>query len=143
MQNVNSVVITGNLTRDPDLRYTDGGTAVCNLRVAVNGRRKNGDGEYEDKPNFFNVSVWGAHGKACADCLKKGRPVAVEGRLDWRERETDDGRREYVSIVANMVQFLGGKPQEEEDGTDATASEDSEDRQPEPAAASGEDDIPF
>lgn len=141
MQNINAVVITGNLTRDPDLRHTDGGTAVCNLRVAVNGRRKNGDGEYVDKPNYFNVTVWGAHGKSCAEYLSKGRPVAVEGRLDWRERETDDGRREYVSIVANMVQFLGGKPQE--DGAGATASEESEDRQPAGAGASGGDDIPL
>ena len=135
MQNINAVVITGNLTRDPQLNHTESGTAVCNLRVAVNGRRKNGNGEYVDKPNYFNVTVWGAHGESCAEFLEKGRPVAVEGRLDWRERDTDDGHREYVSIVANTVQFLGGKPKDES----------GEDAEPEPvaAAAGGDDDIPF
>lgn len=142
MQNINSVVITGNLTRDPDLHYTGSGTPVCNLRVAVNGRRKNAHEEWVDKPNFFNVTVWGARGEKCAEFLAKGRPVAVEGRLDWRERDTDDGHREYVSIVADTVQFLGAKPQEE--GTGATSPDRSEERQPAGiAAGGGEDEIPF
>jgi single-strand DNA-binding protein len=110
--NVNVVVITGNLTQDPELRHTGGGTAVCELRVAVNSRRKNGQtGEWEDKPNYFNVTVWGAQGENCANYLSKGRPVAVEGRLDWREWEAKDGsgKRQAVSIVANTVQFLGSR----------------------------------
>jgi len=108
--NVNVVVITGNLTRDPELRHTGGGTAVCELRVAVNSRRKEGN-EWVDKPNFFDVTVWGAQGENCATYLAKGRPVAVEGRLDWREWEAKDGsgKRQSVSIVANSVQFLGSR----------------------------------
>ena len=90
--NVNVVVITGNLTRDPELRSTVGGTSVCKLRVAVNSRRKDGQsGEWVDKPNYFDVTVWGAQGENCATYLSKGRPVAVEGRLDWREWEAKDG----------------------------------------------------
>jgi single-strand DNA-binding protein len=110
--NINVVVITGNLTRDPELRSTGGGTPVCELRVAVNSRRKNGQtGEWEDKPNYFDVTVWGAQGENCANYLSKGRPVAVEGRLDWREWEAKDGsgKRQAVSIVANSVQFLGSR----------------------------------
>lgn len=110
--NINIVVITGNLTKDPDLRHTGGGTAVCDLRVAVNSRRKNGQtGEWEDKPNYFDVTVWGAQGENCANYLSKGRPVAVEGRLDWSEWEAKDGsgRRQAVRIVANSVQFLGSR----------------------------------
>lgn len=110
--NVNVVVITGNLTRDPELRHTGGGTAVCELRVAVNSRRKDGQtGEWVDKPNYFDVTVWGAQGENCANYLSKGRPVAVEGRLDWREWEAKDGsgKRQAVSIVANSVQFLGSR----------------------------------
>lgn len=109
--NVNVVVITGNLTRDPELRHTGGGTAVCELRVAVNSRRKDGQtGEWVDKPNFFDVTVWGAQGENCATYLSKGRPVAIEGRLDWREWEAKDGgKRQAVSIVANTVQFLGSR----------------------------------
>ncbi len=108
--NVNVVVITGNLTRDPELRHTGGGTAVCELRVAVNSRRKEGN-DWVDKPNFFDVVVWGAQGENCATYLAKGRPVAVEGRLDWREWEAKDGggKRQAVQIVANSVQFLGSR----------------------------------
>ena len=108
--NVNVVVITGNLTRDPELRHTGGGTAVCELRVAVNSRRKEGQ-EWVDKPNYFDVVVWGAQGENCANYLSKGRPVAVEGRLDWREWEAKDGsgKRQAVQIIANSVQFLGSR----------------------------------
>lgn len=109
--NVNVVVITGNLTRDPELRHTGGGTAVCDLRVAVNSRRKDGaSGEWVDKPNYFDVVVWGAQGENCSTYLAKGRPVAVEGRLDWREWEAKDGgKRQAVQIIANTVQFLGSR----------------------------------
>ena len=109
--NINTVVITGNLTRDPELRSTPGGTAVCKLRVAVNSRRKDGQtGEWIDKPNYFDVTVWGAQGENCAQYLSKGRPVAVDGRLDWREWEAQDGgKRQAIEIIANSVQFLGSR----------------------------------
>jgi len=110
--NVNVVVVTGNLTRDPELRHTGGGTAICELRVAVNSRRKDGQsGQWVDKPNYFDVIVWGAQGENCANYLSKGRPVAVEGRLDWREWEAKDGsgKRQAVQIIANSVQFLGSR----------------------------------
>jgi len=107
--NINVVVITGNLTRDPELRSTPGGTSVCKLRVAVNSRRKEGQ-EWVDKPNFFDVTVWGAQGENCANYLSKGRPVAVEGRLDWREWEDKEGnKRQSVEVIANSVQFLGSR----------------------------------
>ena len=109
--NINTVVITGNLTRDPELRSTPSGTSVCKMRVAVNSRRKDGaSGEWVDKPNYFDVTVWGAQGENCANYLSKGRPVAVEGRLDWREWEAQDGsKRQAVEIIANSVQFLGSR----------------------------------
>ena len=130
MQNINSVVITGNLTQDPKLRHLGSGTAVCELRVAVNSRRKDSaTGEWVDKPNYFNVTVWGAHGENCATYLAKSRPVAIEGRLDWREWEAKDGgKRQAVQIIADNVQFLGGKPNG--DTPSATDSDDPEDRQP-------------
>jgi single-strand DNA-binding protein len=121
--NINVVVITGNLTRDPELRSIPSGTSVCELRVAVNSRRKDGQtGEWVDKPNYFDVTVWGAQGENCASYLSKGRPVAIEGRLDWREWDAKDAegnpitdktgnpvKRQAVRIIANSVQFLGSR----------------------------------
>jgi single-strand DNA-binding protein len=107
--NINSVVVTGNLTRDPELRHLNSGTAVCKLRIAVNTRRKEGT-EWVDKPNYFDVTVWGAQGENCATYLSKGRPVAVQGRLEWREWEAQDGgKRQSVEIIAESVQFLGSR----------------------------------
>jgi len=108
--NINRVVLVGNLTRDPELRHTTGGTAVCSLRLAVNSRRKDQSGQWVDKPNYFDVTVWGQQGESCAQYLAKGRPVAVDGRLDWREWDAQDGqKRQAVEIVADSVQFLGGR----------------------------------
>lgn len=117
--NVNIVVISGNLTRDPELRHLGSGTAVCKMRVAVNARRKNGQtGEWVDKPNFLDVVVWGKFGETCAEHLGKGRKVTVNGRLDWREWETQNGdKRQAVEIIADGVEW-GPKPQ----GSGSTAS---------------------
>jgi single-strand DNA-binding protein len=154
--NINRVVLTGNLTRDPELRSTPSGMSVCSLRIASNTRRKNqATGDWEDKPNFFDVTVWGAQGENCARFLSKGRPVAVDGRLEWREWETQDGnKRQSVEIVADAVQFLGGR----EDGANgggggftprSDVPVDDRDFQPAAAGARGnsapaaDDDIPF
>jgi single-strand DNA-binding protein len=109
--NINRVVMTGNLTRDPELRSLASGMSVCSLRIASNTRRKNNaTGEWDDKPNFFDVTVWGAQGENCAKFLSKGRPIALDGRLEWREWETQDGnKRQAVDIIADSVQFLGGR----------------------------------
>ncbi len=108
--NINRVVLTGNLTHDPELRHTGGGTPVCSLRVACNTRRKDASGEWVDKPNYFDVTVWGAQGENCATYLQKGRPVAIDGRLEWREWQDQQGnKRQSVEIVADNIQFLGGR----------------------------------
>jgi single-strand DNA-binding protein len=107
--NINRVVMTGNLTRDPELRSTPSGMSVCSLRVACNTRRKGSSGEWEDKPNYFDVTVWGAQGENCARYLSKGRPVAIDGRLEWREWEQEGQKRQAVDIIADSVQFLGGR----------------------------------
>jgi len=106
--NINVVVLTGNLTADPELRNLPSGTSVCKLRVACNTRRKDSaSGEYVDKPNYFDVTVWGAQGENAAKYLSKGRGVAVDGRLEWREWEQDGNKRQAVEIVADNIQFLG------------------------------------
>src|SRR6187397_493464 len=108
--NINRVVLVGNLTRDPELRHTPSGTPVCSLRLAVNTRRKDESGQWTDKPNYFDITVWGQQGENCAQYLTKGRPVAINGRLEWREWEAQDGnKRQAVEIIAESVQFLGGR----------------------------------
>ena len=111
MANINRVVLVGNLTRDPELRHTPSGTSVCKLRVAVNTRQKNQQtGEWGDKPNYFDVTVWGNQAESCSQFLSKGRPVAIDGRLDWHEWDAQDGtKRSAVEIIAESVQFLGGR----------------------------------
>ena len=147
--NINRVVLTGNLTRDPELRSTPSGTSVCGLRVACNTRRKDASGQWVDKPNFFDVTVWGAQGENCAQYLSKGRPVAIDGRLEWREWEAKDGsgKRQSVEIVADSVQFLGGPQGGEENGSRFTPQSDvpadTADFQPAAAGGSSDDDIPF
>jgi single-strand DNA-binding protein len=105
--NVNRVVLTGNLTRDPELRSTTAGS-VCRLRVACSTRRKDKTSDkWTTKPNYFSVIVWGVPGETCARFLAKGRPVAIDGRLEWREQTgPDDAKRESIEIVADNVQFL-------------------------------------
>jgi single-strand DNA-binding protein len=116
MQNVNTVVITGNLTRDPELRYLqESNECFCRMRVAVNGRRKDAQsGQWVDRPNYFDVAVWGEHAQTCANYLLKGRGIAVAGRLQWHEWVAAGTRREGVEIVASRVQFLGSPARETE-----------------------------
>lgn len=144
--NINRVTITGNLTKDPDLKSLQSGTAVCKLRVAVNGRTKR-DGDWVDKPNFFDVTVWGAQGENCAQYLSKGRAVAVDGRLDWREWETQEGgKRQAVEIVADTVQFLGSRDQDSAPAGGPATDLPPAERSAPPADtgfAGADDDIPF
>ena len=111
MANINRVVLVGNLTKDPELRHTPSGTALCKLRLAVNTRQKDSNtGEWGDKPNYFDITVWGNQAESCAQFLAKGRPIGVDGRLDWREWDAQDGtKRQAVEIIADTVQFLGSR----------------------------------
>ncbi len=105
----NRVVLVGNLTRDPELRATPGGTPVCSLRIAVNENVKDQQsGEWRDRANYFNVSIFGSRGEALAGWLTKGRQVAIDGRLRWSEWDAQDGsKRERVDVIADNVQALG------------------------------------
>jgi single-strand DNA-binding protein len=144
--NINRVIITGNLTRDPELRSTPGGTSVCSLRVAVNSRRKESEsGQWVDKPNYFDVTVWGAQGENCAQYLSKGRPVAVDGRLNWREWEAQDGgKRQSVDIIADSVQFLGSRDGAQMNGAQESDLQANTSDFDEVGVSSGsDDDIPF
>src|SRR5262249_42623292 len=104
---INRVVLVGRLTRDPELRALPSGTNVCALRLACNSSRRDADGDYQEKANFFDVNVYGAAAESVSRFMRKGSRVAIDGRLEWREWETSDQqRRQAVSIVADTVQFL-------------------------------------
>jgi single-strand DNA-binding protein len=141
---INRVTIVGRLTRDPELRHLPSGNPVLQLGVAVNGRQKDETGNWIDKPNFFDVKVFGNQAEMLSQHLTKGRRIGVDGRLDWSSWEGADGsKRSKVEIVAQSVQFLDSR-------MDATAEAE---RQFVPAAATAateadfgggtDDDIPF
>jgi single-strand DNA-binding protein len=150
--NINRVVLTGNLTRDPELRsIPSSGNSVCSLRVACNTRRKdNSTGDWVDKPNYFDVTIFGRQGENAAQYLSKGRPVAIDGRLEWREWQDKEGNnRQSVEIVADNVQFLGGREEGAGNGSrftpqsDVPADTSDFSTVSSGAGAAQDDDIPF
>jgi len=149
MANLNKVLLIGRLTRDPELRYVQSGTAVLDLGLAVNRRVKKSDGTWGDEAAFIDVTVWRKLAENCAEYLSKGRPVFVEGYLkfdQWEDKKTGD-KRSKLKVTADNVQFLGARPGgggEGEGGRPASAPAPAP--KPEPAAEDTElsdDDIPF
>ncbi len=117
MANYNKVILMGNLTRDPELRYTPNGTAVATLSLAVNRRYKVNE-ESREETDFFDIVVFGKQAENCSEYLKKGRPILVDGRLSQRRWETDEGqKRNKVEVVAFTVQFLGTARETSESGS--------------------------
>ncbi len=107
MASLNKVILIGNLTRDPELRYTPSGTAMAKLGLATNRKYKQGD-EWKEEVTFVDITVWGRQAETSSEYLSKGRPVLIEGRLQYSQWETDDGqKRSKLEVVAERVQFLG------------------------------------
>jgi single-strand DNA-binding protein len=107
---INSVILVGRLTRDPELRHLPSGTPVLEMGVAVNGRQQDDAGNWVDKPNFFDVKVYGNQAEFLAQHLSKGRRIGIDGRLDWRSWEAQDGsKRSKVDVVAQSIQFLDSR----------------------------------
>ena len=111
---VNQVALTGNLTRDPELRATQGGTDVLSFGIAVNDRRKNASGQWEDVPNFFECVTFGNRATALSDILTKGMKVAVAGKIHYSSWEKDGQKHSKVDIIANEIELMQNrKPQQE------------------------------
>jgi single-strand DNA-binding protein len=125
---INRVVLVGRLTRDPELRALPSGVGVCSLRIACNSSRRDGDGGYVERPNFFDVTVYGQPADSVGRYTHRGSRVAVDGRLEWREWESAEGqRRQAVSVVAEAVEFLDARGDGGSGATDAEAeAEDGE-----------------
>ena len=139
MASLNKVFLIGNLTRDPELRFTPSGTAVANIGIAVNNRYQDSSGNWVDEPNYFTVVAWGRQAELSNEHLRKGSPILVEGRLRWRSWEAPDGqKRSVVEVVANRVQFLNKAAGRGEESMAESAEADLQ------ALGEGDfDDIPF
>ncbi len=140
---LNRVILVGRLTRDPELRHLPSGAPVLEMGVAVNGRQQDDGGNWVDKPNFFDVKVYGNQAEMLSQHLSKGRRIGIDGRLDWRSWEAQDGtKRSKVDVVAQNVQFLDSRTDAESAPAyvpAGAAGAAGDDFPPSPA----DDDIPF
>jgi single-strand DNA-binding protein len=137
MASLNKVFLIGNLTKPPELRYTPSGTAVADLRLAVNRNYTTQGGEKREETCFLTVVVWGKQAESCGEYLDKGSPILVEGRLQTREWEAKDGgKRTVIEVVAERVQFMG-RGRAAAPATVPAAESFAEE------ASSGNDDVPF
>ena len=142
---LNRVILIGNLTADPELRYTPSGTARTRFAIAVNRQYKDSSGQLQEEVTFVPIVTWGTQAENCANYLTKGRSVAVEGRLRIDSFETAEGeRRKVVEVVASTVQFLGGpprgsEPKEAPGGNAASSGPES----PASDAQPSEEEVPF
>jgi len=148
MPSLNKVFLMGNLTKDPEIRYTPAGKAVGDLRMAVNRRFKSADGQDRDETCFVGVVVWGRQAETCGEYLHKGSPILVEGRLQYQEWEKDGQKKNTLRVVAERVQFIGGPKSAEFRDTHAEApSKRGESAAPADDVADGapvdEDNLPF
>lgn len=128
---INRVVLVGRLTRDPELRALPSGVSVCSLRIACNASRRDPNGDFSERPNYFDVNVYGGSAESVGRYMRKGSRVAIDGRLEWREWETgEQQKRQAVSVVADIVQFLdsaGERGQADPHGEDTPGGAEGED----------------
>jgi len=155
MASFNRVILLGNLTRDPELRYIPSGTPVCDIGLAVNDRRKNADGEWVEETTFVDVTLWARTAEVASEYLSKGSPVLIEGRLKLDSWETSDGqKRSKLRVVCERMQMVGPRGGGSGGGGgSASPRQSAEYSQPDPSQqeyedhgpSSGppDDDIPF
>lgn len=151
----NKIILVGNLGKDPELRYTPQGTAVCSFSMATNEKRRDKSGEFQNIATWFKVTLWGNQAETAAKYLTKGRPIYIEGRLrieEWTDR--DGNNRQSLEVNATDMQFIGGGREEGGDYSGGHQEEPTYSGSPAPAASTGaaaavsapasaDDDIPF
>lgn len=155
MASFNRVILMGNLTRDPEIRYTSGGTAVTDIGLAVNDRRKGSDGQWVDETTFVDVTLWGRTAEVAGEYLSKGSPVLIEGRLKLDTWQTNDGqKRSKLHVVCERMQMVGprgggggggggGRPPQRQQNDSYSQPAPSEDYGPPSGGGAPDDDIPF
>lgn len=145
MAELNQIVIVGNLTQDPEVRYTPNGKAVADLRVAINETRKDSDGQVQKSTVFIAVTAWGRRAEVCAEYLRKGSPVLVTGKLIQEEWEKEGQKHSIIKILSYSIQFLSNKKKEDADDGDGRGGQE-EKPESEPERSEGEapdDNLPF
>ncbi len=148
MASLNKALLMGNLTRDPEMKYTPSGTAVCEFGIALNRKYKSGD-DWKEETTFVDITTFGRQAETCNEYLRKGRAAFVEGHLKFDTWETNDGqKRSRLSVIADRVQFLGGRGDSGQSRgaprTDASAPDDTQKAPDDTQKASDDDDnIPF
>lgn len=141
---INRVVISGNLTRDPELRSTANGTAVLSLGVAVNDRRKNQQtGEWEDFPNFIDCTMFGTRAQAVSNYLTKGQKVLIEGKLRWSQWERDGQKRSKIDVIVDEIEFMSPRTDGFSQGGGYQASRPASTAPVAPVPTMEYEDIPF
>ncbi|UCE03242.1 MAG: single-stranded DNA-binding protein [Candidatus Latescibacterota bacterium] len=148
MASVNKVILLGNLGADPELRYTNSGTAVANFRIATNERWNDRNGEQQERTEWHNIVAWGKLGEICGKFLKKGRPVFIEGRLQTRSWEDQSGNKRYTTeIVALNMQMIGRAGESAEAGSNWEPRQAESPGQAVPdipvGSSASDDDLPF
>jgi single-strand DNA-binding protein len=152
MPNLNKVMLIGNLTRDPEIKYTAKGTAICDLSLAINRSFKGDNGERQEETTFVDVTLWGKTAELAGQYLAKGRPVYIEGRLQldtWQDKEGQ--KRSKMKVIGETMQFLGGKPGDAQEERQQSRGREAQPQRREPAKrdtmetvfTGDEDDIPF
>lgn len=145
---INRVVLSGNLTRDPELRTTQSGTSVLTFGIAVNDRRRNNQtGEWGDYPNFIDCSMFGARAEKLNQYLSKGAKVALEGRLRWSQWERDGQKRTRIEVIIDEIELMQRRDNSTSNGSGysvpATTPQEAEPQVIEASAAVYDEDIPF
>src|SRR6478736_5067137 len=141
---INRVTLVGRLTRDPELKHLPSGSAVLELGLAVNGRKQDASGQWVDKPNFFDVKVFGNQAEMLSQHLGKGRRIGVDGRLDWSSWESQDGgKRSKVEVIAQSVQFLDSRNDGEGGGGSFVPAGATQSSGSDFSSQPTDDDIPF
>lgn len=141
MASYNRVILMGNLTRDVELRNLQSGNAVADMGLAVNERFKNRQGEWEDKTNFVDCTLWGRTAEVASEYLSKGSPVHIEGRLSYEQWESDGQKRSKLKVTVDKLTLIGGK----KDNYDSSPAPQSGRREADAVAAGAvdDDDVPF
>ena len=148
MASFNRVILVGNLTRDVELKYTQGGTAVTEVGLAVNDRRKNQNGEWVEETTFVDVTLWARTAEVASEYLSKGSPILIEGRLRLDSWETDGQKRSKLRVTGERMQMLGGRggggaPRGNSGGQQDQYSQPAPTAGPPTQSAPPDDEIPF